>query len=210
VIEHPRRPPWRAGYVIVPVALAVGALQVFGASDYDRIAWSSRPQASASDVPPSAAGETVRASQAERQPAGRVGFGANAGDPLPPGPGPQAGNVEAANTAAAAGPPRVFILHRAGIDNAVPAIQLAVYLQARGFAVTDIRAVDEPIERPSVRYFSEDDQPDSRRLAEAIEAFFANAPDQAPDEVMNLSHLAPEPRQGKVEVWLPEPPDEAS
>jgi hypothetical protein len=194
VVEHPRRSPWRAGYVILPVALVVGALQLFVASDDDRVEWSGRRQASAPDVT-SATGEgAVRAGQAERQPTAGAGARANPAEPATAAP---------ART-------RVFILHRTGVRNAVPAIQLAVYLQERGFAVTDIRAVDEPIKRPSVRYFSDDDQRDSRRLAEAIEAFFANAPDQAPDEVVNLSHAAPQPGEGKVEVWLPEPPDEAS
>jgi hypothetical protein len=178
VIEHPRRSPWRAGYVIVPAALVVGVLQLFIASDHERDTWSGRDQAPASDVAPSTSARAT--SPARIAPAGRPA------------------------------PTRVFIVHHAGTRNAVPAIKLAVYLEERGFAVTDIRAVDEPIERPGVRYFSEADQRDSRRLAEAIDAFFAKTPDQRRDEVVDLGHFAPERPRGKVEVWLPEPNESAS
>ena len=69
----------------------------------------------------------------------------------------------------------------------------------------DIRPVDFEIERPSVRYFFDGDQPGSRQLVEAIGAFYAKAPGRAPDEAADFSHFSPKPRRGNIEVWLPAP-----
>ena len=111
-----------------------------------------------------------------------------------------------------AAPPqvRIFIHHTAGPGNALPAIQLAAYLETHGFAVTDIRQVDVPIERPSVRYFSGGDRRESRRLVDAIGAFYAKAPGRAPHEAADFSQLVPKPRRGSIEVWLPAPGADAS
>jgi hypothetical protein len=124
-----------------------------------------------------------------------------------PNPTPLADGQAGEAAAVGSGPTRVFIHHRAGTRNALPAIQLAAYLQEHGFAVTDIRAVDSQIEQPSVRYFFEGDRPDSRRLVKAIAAFFAKAPGQAP-EAVDFSHLSPKPQRGNLEVWLPDPRDD--
>jgi hypothetical protein len=98
---------------------------------------------------------------------------------------------------------RVFIHHTAGAGNAVPAIQLAAFLEVRGFDVAAIRPVEVQIDRPGVRYFFERDHPDAQRLVEAISGFFAKHPDQAPKLASDFTHSAPEPSQGTVEVWLP-------
>jgi len=101
---------------------------------------------------------------------------------------------------AAAVPLRIFIHYPAGAGDAVPALQLAAFLQIHRFAVADIRLVDTEIERPTIRYFFAGDRPQSRRLADAINAFFA---DRSPYEVADFSHFSPKPRRGNVEVWLP-------
>ena len=194
VIERQRR-SWPAGYVIVPIALAVGSLQVLIPSASERGGWpQDRHQASPSEATATTADGAIGAPQAAL--------------PLP-NPRPLASSNDPADetTALAPGPTRVFIHHRAGIRNALPAIQLAAYLQEHGFAVTDIRAVDSQIEQPSVRYFFEGDRPDSRRLVEAIAAFFAKAPGRAP-EAVDFSHLSPKPQRGNLEVWLPDPRDD--
>jgi formylglycine-generating enzyme required for sulfatase activity len=213
VIERQRR-SWPAGYVIVPIALVVGSLQVLIPSASDRGGWSQdRHQASPSDATSSTADGAIGAPQAGPQPQTlpeSIGRSAQRqGLPLP-NPTPLASSAGLADEATAVGaaPTRVLIHHPVGTQNAIPAIQLAAYLLAHGFAVTDIRAVDSHIEQPSVRYFFERDQPDSDRLVEAIGAFFAKAPGLAPHEAINLSHLSPKPQQGNIEVWLPDPRDD--
>lgn len=181
VIERPKRRSWRAGYVIVPIALIVGSLQVLIPSHRDGLGSLEAERA-------------AKAPQAERQPQE---------SPLPD-PRPLVNGPSAADEAAVAPIPiQVVIHHAAGARNALPAIQLAAFLQTRGFDVSDIRPVDVEIERPSVRYFFAGDQPETRRLVEAIAAFFAKAPDQAPHEAADLSHSSPKPRRGNIEVWLP-------
>jgi hypothetical protein len=183
--------------MIVPTALLVGTLQVLIPSHRGGIGSpeDQRPQVSA---PSSPADRAARAPQAEREPQG----------PPLPAPRPLASGASATDEATAVGssPIQVLILHAAGARNALPAIQLAAFLQTRGFDVTDIRPVDIEIERPSVRYFFDGDQSESRRLVEALGAFFAEAPDWAPGEAADFSRFAPKPRRGKIEVWLP-PPD---
>lgn len=196
VIERQQR-SWPAGYVIVPVALVVGTLQVLIPAASDRGGWLQDSKAPLSGATSSTAHGSVGAPQAERQPQGT---------PLP-NPRPLPGSASAADeaTADASTPIQVLILHAAGAANALPAIQLAAFLQARGFDVTDIRPVDVEIERPSVRYFFDGDESESRRLVEALGAFFAEAPDRAPGEAADFSQFAPKPRRGKIEVWLPPP-----
>lgn len=210
VVERPQRRSWRAGYVIVPLALAVGSLQVLIASDYDPVGWwSDGRQTSTSNATPSTAGATQP--QAQRLP-DSAGRSAEPEAPPLPDPRPLASSAAAADEAAAVEPSaiRVFIHHTAGTSNALPAIQLAAFLQTRGFTVTEIRPVELEIEQPSVRYFFEGDQPESRRLVKAIGAFFAETPDRAPDQAADFSHFSPKPRQGNVEVWLPPPGAEES
>jgi hypothetical protein len=221
VVERPQRRSWRAGYVIVPLALVVGSLQVLVASDYDPVGWSDGRQAPALDASsssseePAPSGQPAGAPQAERQqqqPFESTGRSAQPARPPLPDPRPVASSAAAADKAAAVEPSaiRVFIHHAAGTSNALPAIQLAAFLQTRGFTVTEIRPVELEIEQPSVRYFFEGDQPESRRLVKAIGAFFAEAPDRAPDQAADFSHFSPKPRQGNVEVWLPPPGAEES
>jgi hypothetical protein len=173
VIERPRHRSWRAGYVIVPVAIILGLLQVLIPSSRNGIGWPDdhQQQASAPEAPESAKRE---------------------GNPL-------TGSVGAV----ALPPIQVFIHHTAGAENALAAIQLAAYLETQGFAVGDIRPVDVEIERPAVRCFFESDRPATRRLAAAIDAFFAKAPGEAPVQAADSSHVSPKPPQGTVEVWLP-------
>jgi hypothetical protein len=95
---------------------------------------------------------------------------------------------------------RVFIHHTAG--DAVPAIQLAAFLETHGFDVADIRPVRFDIEQSSVRYFFDRDQPEVRRLVEALRAFFAKAPARAPDRATDFTFFSPKPRRGNVEIWL--------
>jgi hypothetical protein len=208
VIEREQR-SWRAGYVIVPLAILVGSLQVVIPSNSNRGGWSQdRHQASPADAPaPTTEGE-IGAPQAQRQPQQlpqSTGRSAEIQRPPLPDSRPLASS-NPADEATAAGPTpiRVFIHHTAGAANALPAIQLAAFLQARGFDVIDIRPVDFEIERPSVRYFFDGDQPESGRLVEAIGAFYAKAPGRAPDEA-DFSHFSPKPRRGNIEVWLPAP-----
>ncbi len=109
----------------------------------------------------------------------------------------------AAQPTAAPGPVRVLINHAAGTKNALPAMQLATHLRERGFVVDNIRAVESEVERPSVRYFFEGDQPDSHRLVEAVGAFLSQAPVRAPTEAEDFSHASPRAQRGRMEVWLP-------
>jgi hypothetical protein len=197
VREHPRHHSWRAGYVIVPVALIVGLLQLLVSSDGNRGEWPERRPADAT----APAATATPAAPAERRRAQSLESTGRSSRPLASGPGP-------ADEAAGVGPTqaRVFIHHAAGAGNALPAIQLAAYLQTRGFAVTDIRAVDVEIRAPSVRFFFGPDRPEGRRLVDAIGAFYAKAPGQAPYEVADFSGFLPKPRRGTIEVWL-SPPD---
>jgi hypothetical protein len=209
VVEREER-PWRAGYVIVPLAILVGSLQILITSDFERGGRShDQRQDAPAQAPAPTAEPEVGAPQAQRQPQQPPqSIGPNAETQRPPLPdsGPLAGSEPADEaTAAGSAPIRVFIHHTAGAGNALPAIQLAAFLQARGFDVVDIRPVDFEIERPSVRYFFDDDQRESRRLVEAIGAFYAKAPGRPPDEVANFSHFSPKPRRGNIEVWLPAP-----
>jgi hypothetical protein len=180
VIERPRRRPWRAGYVIVPIAVILGLVQVLILSRDGMEAPHDRGQQVSAPEAPESPGQSAKR---ENAPAGSAG----------------------AADAVAPTSIQVLIYHTAGTSNALPAIQLAAYLQARGFAVSNIRPVDGDIERPSVRYFFEGDRPDTRRLVEAIGAFFAKAPGKAPDHATDFSHVRPKPPQGSVEVWLPPP-----
>ncbi|MGH6920382.1 MAG: hypothetical protein ACREJ0_22075, partial [Geminicoccaceae bacterium] len=52
-------------------------------------------------------------------------------------------------------------------------------------------------------YFFAGDEPETRRLVEAIGAFFARATAPAPAGASVSSRFSPKPRQGSVEVWLP-------
>jgi hypothetical protein len=211
VIERPQRRSWRAGYVIVPIAAMVALFQIFILSDHDRVGRSEDggQQAPASDAPSSITGPAAEAPQAERQSApGSLNQSAEGKGPPLPVRRPLAGSAGAADEATTSSGPtpiRVFIHHAAGAGNALSALQLAAFLQTRGFAVTDIRPSDVEIERPSVRYFFERDRRETRRLVETIGAFFAKAPGQGPDQAADFSRSSPKPPEGSVEVWLPPP-----
>lgn len=206
VMESQRR-AWPAGLVILPVAILVGLLQILMPSASERAGWMLERWVQTSDATSSNAEATIDASQAERQALGeRAGRPAEIQQARLPNPIPLVGNGAVDEFAAPeTGPTRVLIHHQAGTPGAVSAMQLAAYLQTQGFAVTDIRAVDIPIEHPGVRYFFEGDQSDGQRLAEAIGDFYAKTPGQAPHEARDFSHLSPKPQQGNVEVWLSEP-----
>jgi len=183
----------------VPAALIVGLLQLLIPADGNRGGWPGKRPAEATATS-AASPERRQASLSES-----TGESAEPRRPPLPDPRPPASSAGLADGASAAAPipARVFIHHTVGARNALPAIQLAAYLQTRGFAVTDIRAVDVEIERPSVRFFFDGDRPEGRRLVDAIGTFFANAPGQAPHEAADLSHFSPKPRRGIIEVWLP-------
>jgi hypothetical protein len=183
VIERRRHRSWRAGYVIVPIAIILGLLQVVIPSSRDGI---EAPEDRGQQVSALEAPESL--SQSAKREVTRL-----------PGARPLAGTI------VAVAPIQVLIHHTAGAGNALPAIQLAAYLQTRGFAVSNIRPVDVEIERPAVRYFFESDRPETRRLVETIGAFFAKAPGNAPPQAADFSHFWPKPPQGNVEVWLPPP-----
>jgi hypothetical protein len=217
-VTERRENSWRAGYVIVPVAMVVGLLQILIPSASERWSWPhGQRQPAPAETAGSDVGDAIPAPAAERQlPAPPENI-----DPSAAGTGPSAEGSDQAlpdyevvariaepaeeRAAAASNPARIFIHHAAGAGNALSAIRLAAYLDERGFDVTDIRSVNARIERPSVRYFFGSDQPAGRRLVEAMGAFFADAPGQAPDEATDFSHFAPKPRRGNIEVWLPEP-----
>jgi hypothetical protein len=176
---------WRAGYVILPLAVVVGLCQLLippallpSVSAHllpthpDRLGWSERPREQAA-TPSDMDGR------------------------------PGSARVEGAGSPVAAAPVRVLIHHAAGARNALPAMQLAAYLQGQGFVVDEIRAVESEVERPSVRYFFASDQPDSHRLVEAVGAFLAEAPVQAPAEADDFSHASPKPQRRSMEVLLP-------
>jgi hypothetical protein len=208
VIDREER-SWRAGYVIVPLAILVGSLQVLIPSDLNRGGSpQDRRQASPADAPAPTAEREIGAPQAQQgqEPSQSTGRSAEIERPPLPDSRPLA-RSEPADEVTAAGPApiRIFIHHSAGAANALPAIQLAAFLQARGFDVIDIRPVDVEIERPSVRYFFDGDQAGSRQLVEAIAAFYARAPGRAPAQAADFSHFSPKPRRGSIEVWLPAP-----
>jgi hypothetical protein len=196
VVERPKRRPWRAGYVIAPFAVCASlflALVVF--QHY----WSGSPGA---DVTPSTAERAGQGPDA----------GPSAGPLLLPRTTPAdltegAGSADEATPSielppSVAAPIRVFIHHTAGAGNAVPAIQLAAFLQVRGFDVAAIRSVEFQIDRPGVRYFFDRDQPGAQRLVSAIKEFFAKDSDQAPERATGLTDFALKPAEGNVEVWL--------
>ena len=213
IVERPASRSWRAGYLIVPAAIALASLQLLllwdgsfiGLSDDRRQGSVSEfspgaPESSAEPVVPSppAPRSFDRSSAPAQEPVGDAA-------PLD-AEAPGAAALPSPDEPAAGSPAiQVFIHHAIGADNALPAVQLAAYLETHGFVVTDIRPVELDIEQPSVRYFFEGDQSESRRLVEAIGAFFADAPDRAPDQPADFSHFTPKPSQGNVEVWLPSP-----
>jgi hypothetical protein len=195
--------------VILPTAVMVALAQIFLPSDFDRLGWlgAGRQQVSASDAPSSAV-ERAEAPGSERHPPPEsVRRSTEPRSPLPnlSAPASRAGPADVVASTVEPASIRVFIHHVAGTGNALPAIKLAAHLHTQGFAVTGIRAVDVPIERPTVRYFFAADQLATRRLIEAIAAFFAEVPGQTPDEVPDFSHSSPKSRRGHVEVWLPAP-----
>jgi len=103
-----------------------------------------------------------------------------------------------------AGEIRVFIHHAADrYGDAALAQRLADHLRSQGFTVADIRPVDVRIEKPSVRYFFEDDRRASERLVDELGRFFEEASSGAPDHASDFTHFVPRPRPGNVEVWLP-------
>jgi hypothetical protein len=189
VIERPQRRSWRAGYVIVPVAIMLGLFQILtSSSSRDGMGWPDDRQQQASA--PETSGSLRQAARPEVRPL--------------PSARPLVDGAEATDEAAGPpGPIHVAILHTAGAGNALAAMQLAADLQTRGFAVTDIRPVDVEIERPAVRYFFESDRPATRRLIGAIDAFFAKAPAKSLAQAADFSHVSPKPPQGSIEVWLP-------
>ena len=192
-VVEPQRRSWRAGYVILPIAVVVGVLQVLIPSPRGGTG-ALEDQRQVSAYAPPVIDEAASA-QVEPQ--------------APPLRDPGAVTSNEASLVEPASM-RIAILHAAGAENALPAIQLAAFLQEQGFEVTDIRPVHVEIERPSVRYFFDGDQPQTRSLIEAIAAFYAEAPDQAPDELAGLSPLSPQSRRGDIEVWLPPPASGAS
>lgn len=97
---------------------------------------------------------------------------------------------------------QIFIEHTASDQDAARAAKLATYLKEHGFSVASVRSVDFQVYRPSVRFFFKRDRPDSERLVEALRAFFADAPAQAPDHATDLTGAPQKPREGEVEVWL--------
>jgi hypothetical protein len=188
VVERPQRRSWRAGYVIVPVAIMLGLFQILTSSSRHGIGWPDNHQQQASA--PETSGSSSQSARPEVRPL--------------PSARPLAGSAGAIDEAAGPpGPIHVAILHTAGAGNALAAMQLAADLLTRGFAVTDIRPVDVEIERPAVRYFFERDRPATRRLIAAIDAFFARAPAKTLAQAADFSHVSPKPPQGSIEVWLP-------
>ena len=207
VIERQQRRSWRAGYVIVPLAVIVAVFQLFIPSDSHHADRSEDRAGQVSDASSTEA-PSAAAPQGEQSAPADIGRSADAKRP----PSVAGGAGATGEATAPLGPPsiRVFIHHAAGARNALPAIQLAAFLQTRGFAVTNLRPVDVAIERPSVRYFFEGDRPETRRLVDAIGVFFASAPGRAPGQATDFSHYAPKPPQGNVEVWLPPPRESGS
>jgi len=216
--------------VVVPIALVVGLIQAFVLWDRDWIGWgwaedlrqelaeSTAP--STGDPPVAGPGAVAPGDPASGGPAaasqspleGRIAQGpAPEGSPLqdttrsePSGIGSadETNSIEPPSGSGAA-PIRVSIYHTAGDGNALPAIQLAAFLKTHGFDVVDIRAVEFEIEQPSVGYFFNRDQPESQRLVEAVDTFFARTPARAPEKASGFISLASKPPPGNVEVWLP-------
>jgi hypothetical protein len=207
VIERPRRRSWRAGYVIVPIAAMAALFQIFILSDHDRVEGPGdrRQTAAAPEAPSPADGPAAKAPEAERSEPEAGGQSAEREGPAQQSLGGSTNGADEATTSLGPAPIRISIYHAPGTPNALPAIQLAAYLQARGFTVTDIRPVDVKIERRSVRYFVAHDRPEARRLTAAIGAFFAKVSGQGPDHAVEPSHFSLEPDQGRVEIWLPPP-----
>jgi len=99
---------------------------------------------------------------------------------------------------------RVFIHHVADhYGDATLAQRLADHLRRKGFTVADIRPVGVRVEKPSVRYFFEDDRSASERLVDELGGFLEDAASRAPDHASDFTHFVPKPRPGNVEVWLP-------
>jgi hypothetical protein len=198
VIERPKRRSRAAGYVIASLgacaALFLVAVAIHGywsgrlGPDLGR--WTADRAGRAPDAGPSP-GPLARP---EAKPADRTD---------------RAGSEQATPSierpASAPARVRIFIHHTAGTANAMATIQLAAFLQVRGFNVAEIRSVEAQIERPSVRYFFDRDQPGSQRLVEAISGFFAKDPDLAPERATDLTDIASKPPEGDVEVWLRSP-----
>jgi hypothetical protein len=119
---------------------------------------------------------------------------------------PQVDGAQAAAAVSSEAPDakvQLFIEHTATDQDAARAAELATVLEQRGLSVADVRSVDFQIHRPSIRFFFKNDRPDSEKLVEAIRAFFADAPAEAPDHATDLTDSPQKPRDGELEVWLP-------
>jgi hypothetical protein len=222
VIEHPRRRSWRAGYVVVPVVLVVGLIEAFLLWDRDSIGWGwaddlrqglseSHAPSTARDTPGDPASRAPALASQPHLEDRIVQSPAREGSPLQDtkrselsgdGSADETSSVEPRSGPGTA-PIRISIYHTAGADNALRAIQLAAFLKTHGFDIVDIRAVEFDIEQPSVGYFFNRDQPESQRLVEAVDTFFAKTPARAPEKASGFISLASKPPPGNVEVWLP-------
>lgn len=178
---------WRAGYVILPLAALVGLCQLLVPTDL---------------IPSDLVSPWLIPAHRERV-AGNEGRAQEAVAATPPAVSEPAADAGGAEANAEPAPVRVLIHHPAGARNALPAMQLATYLQGRGFVVDAIRAVEFEVERPSVRYFFASDQPDTDRLVEAVGDFLAEEPVRAPAEADDFRDAPSKPERGSMEVWLP-------
>lgn len=191
VIERPKRRSWRAWYLIAPLAACAGLVLVAVVlHDY----WSRGGSSAVEHAGPAPQAEPPAGSLLEPK--------AKPADPADDAGSADEATLSSEPPAPVAASIRVFIHHTAGPADAVSAIQLAAFLQVRGFDVAAIRPVEFQIDRPSVRYFFDRDRSDAERLVTAIDGFFAKDPDLAPARAIGLTEVAPKPSEGEVEVWL--------
>jgi hypothetical protein len=96
----------------------------------------------------------------------------------------------------------VFIHYSAGDPLSEQRAQrLAALLRDQDFAVVAVRSVPFGIERPSVRYFFDENRPTADRLAQLSSLVLPPAArGRGPTD---FTHFNPKPQPGTVEVWLP-------
>jgi hypothetical protein len=111
----------------------------------------------------------------------------------------EGGGSPAASAMTSATPARVYV-HFAASAAGGPAIaqHLVRRLEAEGFAA-EARAVDFPIDSPSIRYFFAADRDSAEALSASLKG---EIPGGAAPPIMDFTDFEPKPQPGNLEIWV--------
>jgi hypothetical protein len=71
-----------------------------------------------------------------------------------------------------------------------------------GFAVPELRQVEVAIERPSVRFFFDDDRMASLAIKRIVAPLMDREPAGSTPRLVDMRHYAPKPRTDTLELWV--------